>query len=482
MKISWRIKVATLFLFLIVTILGFEMVWITTFSLKNIQQIRLYSEKIHILNDIKLLGYKLLKETADYVDGQQPYDKADFFQFSRQIEQKLTDLAPLFSDREEKSTFLIVKNQWTDLQKSSLALIKCLDEEKNREIVKAKKEELEKIGYSQFDKSIEDFQNKAYIKAIETIENKEKELVQFIRTLLPLSFFFSAITLWLVYRWQNRGITQPLQRLIETIEKAMADPQKILLPSFPGEIGKLSEAFAHLFEKIDSFQAKLIESEKAASIGATVAAVAHGIKNPLSSIRALAEVSLLQENQDESSKATFKEIIKETDTLNKRINHLLSYTKPSVPNRCLTRLNELLNTLLPSIARTLPKDISLNLSLDPSLPLIMIDPAQIEQVIIELISNAINASTKGGAITISTFYYPTPVEKVVLEIIDQGKGIPPYAQDKLFQPFFTTSAQGSGLGLAIAKRYTEQNDGMLTIKSVEAKGTTARIEFRAAKS
>ncbi|WP_235277391.1 MCP four helix bundle domain-containing protein [Methylacidiphilum kamchatkense] len=144
MKISSKIKLAAFLLFFIIGTLGFEMAWVSALSLKNIRQIQLLSEKIRLLNDIKLLGYKLIKEISDYIDGQNPYDKTDFLYFSTLINEKLVSIESLFSDNEEKTSFEAIKEQWKNLNSCSLGILEEATKLTRKELLEAKKEEIEK--------------------------------------------------------------------------------------------------------------------------------------------------------------------------------------------------------------------------------------------------------------------------------------------------------------------------------------------------
>jgi signal transduction histidine kinase len=120
-------------------------------------------------------------------------------------------------------------------------------------------------------------------------------------------------------------------------------------------------------------------------------------------------------------------------------------------------------------------------SLPPSLPEVRVDPMQLEQTIVELVSNALDAMPRGGRLRIGAWAAngaDAPAD-VALEVSDTGGGIPEHLLASVCEPFFTTRAEGTGLGLAIAKRYVEQNGGRLEIESRPGDGTTVRMRFPA---
>ena len=172
-------------------------------------------------------------------------------------------------------------------------------------------------------------------------------------------------------------------------------------------------------------------------------------------------------------------IIEEVDRLDRRISHLLSFSRPAPFHPTSESLPRLVEELLPAVATPVrEQQVELDVAVPAGLPPVRVDPMQVEQAILEIVSNALDAMPNGGRLRIGAFVAngdgrPT----VVLEVSDTGGGIPEQALASVCEPFFTTRQEGTGLGLAIAKRYVEQNGGRLEIVSRLGEGTTVRLRL-----
>ena len=118
--------------------------------------------------------------------------------------------------------------------------------------------------------------------------------------------------------------------------------------------------------------------------------------------------------------------------------------------------------------------LAVNEMLAPALPVLMGDPALLEQVFVNLIGNAVEATAKGGTITLTTYTHAGAdgMSEVVVEVHDTGLGVPAEEVPKIFDLFYTTKAQGSGLGLAIARKFTESQGGYVSVASGLTGGAT----------
>jgi signal transduction histidine kinase len=231
--------------------------------------------------------------------------------------------------------------------------------------------------------------------------------------------------------------------------------------------------------QLERTQAQLVQSEKLASIGETAAAVAHGIRNPLASLRAAAQLAL-RHAEPSAARESLGALIGEVDRLDRRIGHLLSFSRPAPFRPMAESVTRLVEDLLPSLSELLrERRVELELDLTPGLPEVRVDPMQLEQALVEIISNAVDAMPDGGRLRIATRGEDGEDGRglVAIEIADTGGGIPEHVLPSVCEPFFTTRPEGTGLGLAIAKRYVEQNGGRLEISSVRGAGTTVRVHL-----
>jgi signal transduction histidine kinase len=127
------------------------------------------------------------------------------------------------------------------------------------------------------------------------------------------------------------------------------------------------------------------------------------------------------------------------------------------------------------------QQVALQVEVPATLPDVRVDPMQVEQAIVEVVSNALDAMPAGGELRITArTAADVGTNGVTIEITDTGRGIPESALASVCEPFFTTRQEGTGLGLAIAKRYIEQNGGRLEISSRAGEGTSVRIWLPAA--
>jgi two-component system, NtrC family, sensor histidine kinase HydH len=235
-------------------------------------------------------------------------------------------------------------------------------------------------------------------------------------------------------------------------------------------------------DELRAVQGQLLEAERLAAIGEVVTAVAHGIRNPLANIRAAAQVAGLGSRDAGPAAPTARHltsIMAEVDRLEGRLKELLQFVRPAV----LVDLNLIVREAAHMVAgRMATARISLTQALAPRLPSVSGNAMLLEQVVLSLLANAVEAIPNGdGRIHVVTDTTATDAgaPAVFVEVSDTGVGIPSEGMAKLFTPFYTTKAQGTGLGLAIAKKFTEAHGGTITLSSRPGTGATFRVTLPA---
>jgi len=218
-------------------------------------------------------------------------------------------------------------------------------------------------------------------------------------------------------------------------------------------------------------QETLLQQEKMVSIGRLSAGVAHEVNNPLTTV--LTSAMLIHEDMsaDNPIYDEITTIVNETLRCRKIVKSLLDFARQNRPTMALNNLNTIVKeSLVLTKKQGSFHDISVRSDLADSLPRINVDKVQIQQVLINLIMNAIESTPPGGEAVISTRYTPD-IDVVELTVQDTGKGIEPEHLDKIFEPFFTTRENGTGLGLAIAHGIIKEHGSTITVKSKPGRGT-----------
>ena len=294
--------------------------------------------------------------------------------------------------------------------------------------------------------------------------------------IIGLALLAGLVASWLI----SRSLARPLNELRHAMAVVGAGGlERAIAPQSRDEIGELARAFAQMTEKLRQSRAQLVQSERFASIGQMAAAVAHGLRNPLASLRAAAQ--LAQHRVDApAAREPLSAIVEQVDRLDLRIAHLLTFSRPGSAHPRRESVRALVDGALSGFAELLPRRrVELAVSVAPALPDIVVDPMRLEQALTEIVSNALDAMPDGGRLQIDARSDGDEPGRngagVALEITDSGRGIPPEVLPNVCEPFFTTRPEGTGLGLAIARRFVEESGGRLAVQSAVGHGTTIRI-------
>jgi two-component system NtrC family sensor kinase len=224
----------------------------------------------------------------------------------------------------------------------------------------------------------------------------------------------------------------------------------------------------------------MLHVEKMASIGKMAAVVAHEINNPLSGI--LTYAKLLRKwigrgdvGSDKKQEAIecLELIAGESQRCGELVKNLLTFSRTAPVNLAPTDLNTVVDRSVRLVQHQLEMNgIQLQLNLDPNLPIAQCDAAQIEQVVLALVMNAIDAMPRGGNLWLTT-RATSDALGVQIEVRDDGSGIPPDVLPKLFEPFVSTKERGRGvgLGLAVSHNIVERHNGEIAVESELGKGT-----------
>ncbi len=279
-------------------------------------------------------------------------------------------------------------------------------------------------------------------------------------------------------------LLQPVRRLVAATNKiAQGDLNHTIPVQTRDELGDLTRSFNHMVRNLSRIQQELVRSEKLISLGRLSAGVAHEIRNPLNAIKG-AIVHLQRRRCQDALVSEYTQLVsEEIDRLNKFVTEFLYFARQSEPKAEPTHLNLLIvatQKLFQKQAAQL--NIRFHNRLDPHLPELLVDPHQIERVIVNVLINAMDALPEGGEITFSTFVLIGQEPRnapgsVRIEIRDNGMGIAEEHLDAIFDPFFSTKEDGTGIGLPLSLSIIESHNGRMTVEPHLAGGVKVTIEL-----
>jgi two-component system NtrC family sensor kinase len=218
---------------------------------------------------------------------------------------------------------------------------------------------------------------------------------------------------------------------------------------------------------------KIMASERLALIGQLSANVAHELNNPLTGIVTYSHLILENTDCDDPNKKSLEKIVGQATRCRDIIRGLLDFSRQRKPDKMLSNINTVMDQCLSFVEnQALFHNIELNKNFQEDLPMVVIDPSQIERVIMNMIINAAEAMEGDGVLTLTT-HSRSGSGYVNLEFKDNGPGISEENIEKIFDPFFTTKdvGHGTGLGLAISYGVVKAHKGTITVESDVGKGT-----------
>jgi signal transduction histidine kinase/BarA-like signal transduction histidine kinase len=226
---------------------------------------------------------------------------------------------------------------------------------------------------------------------------------------------------------------------------------------------------------------QLLQAEKLAALGQTISGVAHELNNPLATILTWAE-RLSQRPVDEQTRRGLETILGESERAAKIVRNLLTFARKRHTTRAMVDLNQVVReTLALRSYEQRVNNITTIEALAAGLPLAFADPHQIQQVLLNLVINAEQAmiGANGHGTLVMRTWHDLDRDAVVLEVTDDGPGVPDDVQPRIFDPFFTTKdvGKGTGLGLTVAYAIVQEHGGRITIASEPGRGASFAVEL-----
>jgi two-component system sensor histidine kinase HydH len=228
-----------------------------------------------------------------------------------------------------------------------------------------------------------------------------------------------------------------------------------------------AEQLAVANQNLLAAEAAMRRSERLAALGQLSAGLAHELRNPLGSIKGSADLLARSASQSDPMAKELAEIISaEVDRTNSLVTRFLDFARPLEPRKTPVDVGDVIDRAVNRAHVEVSRDYA------PAFPQVAIDPELMEQVFLNLVSNAAQASQPGAPITVRTRLVGGQAE---ISVIDQGCGIPPDKKETIFNPFVTTKQNGVGLGLAIVAKIVDGHGGKIMVESQPGKGSAFRI-------
>jgi signal transduction histidine kinase len=320
-------------------------------------------------------------------------------------------------------------------------------------------------------------------------ERKERESVEEMLVLARRIPFIFLILLLLcivfVVSFLARQLLGTLARFMNYTERIGEGDFSPIAPQrkYRDEFSQLRMAFNKMIKEIDHREKIMVESHKLRAVGTLVAGVAHELNNPLNNTMLTA--SMLQEDyhnlKDDEKLEMITDIINETERSQKIVRNLLDFAREGEVKLVTLNFNEIVENSINLVANQLKlSQIELIKNFTPDLSPIYGDAQMLQQVFINLILNAVEVLPKKGRISVITSKSKEE-DYVIVEIKDNGPGIPEHVLPRIFDPFFTTKSQkkGTGLGLSVSKGIVSKLGGYITVESKLGEGASFKVYYPA---
>jgi signal transduction histidine kinase/ActR/RegA family two-component response regulator len=313
------------------------------------------------------------------------------------------------------------------------------------------------------------------------------------RTIIIVSFFgiFGGIVIaWFLIR----NATRPLRQLRDSAEAVgRGDFSPRVNVNSRDECGELANVFNRMTEnlqisrekleetvtRLENTQAQLVQSEKLSAIGEFVAGVTHELNNPLAALLGFSDL-LQYTNMDERQKRYVDRMANSAQRCQKIVQSLLSFARQHAPERKMTNLNELVDSIVEIMAYEMrTSNIEVTKNYDPALPQVLADPHQIQQVFLNIVNNARQAMETHQSSGLLCVRTESLYDRVRVTFQDNGPGISEENLKKIFDPFFTTkeAGKGTGLGLSLSYGIIQEHGGTIRAEGKPGVGAMFIIEL-----
>ena len=292
--------------------------------------------------------------------------------------------------------------------------------------------------------------------------------------MLGIAVLVMALIAFISYRI-GKNLTNPIKVLVDsTARVATGDLDEQCEIKTHDEIGDLAAAFNQMTRDLKTSRDQLIQAERLATAGKMSASFAHEIRNPLSSMRMLAQMLMQKpEMSAEKHQRSVRYILEEIERIDSIVKGLMDFDRPTKLDLKRQPITPVLQAVLALMEANLAHHkIQLVLDLLPETPEIQFDSDKLKQAFMNVVLNAMEAMPQGGVLQVSTFIEG---DSVCVKVVDTGIGIPAEDLEHLFEPFFTRKTRGTGLGLANVKRILEEHGGSVEIKSTPDEGATVAL-------
>lgn len=262
----------------------------------------------------------------------------------------------------------------------------------------------------------------------------------------------ASASIWLFLRYGIQSVRAGLQR--------MEGDVGFRLPEVPGDFGLISDAINRMADRRRELEEGLRNQDRLAALGKVVAGVAHEIRNPLNSMVLTLELLNTRISKGEATSRQVRAAIEEVHRLDRIVERLLVFGRPALDERKRQDLTPLVGFAAGRVGpQAREKGIEISVQPPEEKPVeVEVDGVQIEQVVMNLLLNAVEASPPGGRIDVRV---ESRGEEARVVVHDEGEGVAPEARDHLFDAFFTTRANGTGLGLAVSREIARLHGGEL---------------------